>query len=162
MLKYFAFFALFCNTAFANPIVKIVDGDTVYFTENNETIKVRLACADAFECGSSCGKRGKSQFHGVLDLGFESYNFTRNWMLLHKDNIVIDCKNKDKYGRSVCYVLSNGENLNHLLIQEGYAFASKSYCNKEELKMMELAKQNKKGLWALGELEDPAIARHKK
>lgn len=162
MLKYFVFFALLCNTAFANPIVKIIDGDTIYFTENNETIKVRLQCADAFECGKSCGKRGRSQFYGAIDLGFESYNFTRNWMLLHKGNINIECKNKDKYGRSVCYVLSNGENLNHLLIENGYAVASKSYCKKDEMAMMERAKQDKKGLWSLGELENPADARKKK
>lgn len=162
MLKYFTFFALFYNTAFANHIIKIIDGDTIYFTKNNEIIKVRLQCADTPECGKSCGKKGQSQYINNIDIGFESYNFTKNWLMQHSKQIDIHCKNKDKYNRSVCYVIADNQNLNHLLIQEGYAVADKKYCNKEELQMMEVAKQNKKGLWALGWVEMPSEFRHKK
>ena len=162
MLKYLLLGFLFYNTAFANDInIRIVDGDTIYFAENNETLKVRLQCADAPECGKSCGKKGKSQYIKDIDIGYESYKFTGEWFVKNAKSIIINCKNKDKYGRNVCYLNAGNENLSHELIKNGYAFADKRYCNKEELQMMEKAKQNKKGLWALGWNEMPAEARNK-
>lgn len=112
MLKYFFVFLLVCQNVFANPVIKVIDGDTIYiyFTENNETIKVRLQCADAPECGKSYGKKGKSQYIGDIDIGYESYKFTGEWFVKNAKKITLECKKKDKYGRSVCYVVANDGN----------------------------------------------------
>jgi endonuclease YncB( thermonuclease family) len=162
MLKYFFILILFCNNAFANPVVKIVDGDTVYFTQNNKTIKVRLQCADTPECGKSCKKRGKSQYIGNIDIGYLSYQFTKQWLQQNLQHITIKCKTKDKYSRSVCYVIANNNTLNYELIKKGYAYADPKYCNKSEKQMMYISQRSKQGLWGLGWTEMPSSFRHKK
>lgn len=168
MLKYFILWVLFCNTAFANPIVKkIIDGDTLDVVINTATIdnlivRIRFKCSDTPECGEKCNKAGHSQYIGKIDIGEKSSEFTKNWLARHNYKIQLKCEKLGQYNRPECYIVANNENLNHLLIQEGYAVASEGYCNKEELQMMEFAKQNKKGLWALEWTEMPSKFRHKK
>jgi micrococcal nuclease len=133
-------------------ITKIKDGDTIEVLKNSKTFIIRFACLDAPE---------KKQTFNGRNIGTEA--MLRLQKILQINDVVdVLPYYKDRYGRIVAYVYKNGVNLNHDALKNGYGYAYKKYCSKDEITMEQTAKNNKKGLWAYGEYTNPYDFRHKK
>ena len=113
---FFLFFCLFTTgNALADiygKVVKVVDGDTIHLqTIDEEKIKVRLLGIDAPEIDQSFGNQSKS----VLK------------KLIHKKEVHILSKKKDRYKRILGKILLDGNDINLLMIRKGYAWHYKRY-----------------------------------
>lgn len=115
-------------------VIKIKDGDTIeLLSADMQTVTVRLAGIDCPEKAQAFGTAAR-QFTASLCFG---------------QNVKLQGNSKDRYGRTVATVLlSNGKNLNHELVKNGYAWEYKTYSNDPELAALEqYARQNRLGLW---------------
>ena len=145
--------SLFFNKiAFAEKvkIVKIVDGDTFDVFSQDKTIRIRPICADAPESyqtfkGIKIGKIATQELSKLLPL-----------------NSIIDIipHYKDGNGRTVASVYIGDINISHYLIQNGYAYAHKTFCKKQEINMQIEAQKAKKGLWQYGDFTNPIFIKH--
>ena len=115
-------------------VVSIADGDTItVLDENKKQNKVRLNGIDAPEKKQAFGTKSKARL-GELVAG--------------KD-VVVDWKEKDKYGRIVGQVHQGSLDVNLQMVKEGLAWHYKKYSKSEDLSRAEAeAKAGKKGLWA--------------
>ncbi|MCC8409960.1 thermonuclease family protein [Mucilaginibacter sp. UR6-1] len=115
-------------------VVKIKDGDTIELLSHDlQNITVRLAGIDCPEKAQAFGTAAR-QYTAQLCFG---------------QNVTLDGSDKDRYGRTVAYViLADGRNLNHELVKNGYAWEYKTYSKDPELAGFEqYARQNRLGLW---------------
>ena len=117
--------------------IRIVDADTIVL--NSE--KIRLHGIDAPESNQKCiNNKGEKYLCGM-----RATKELRD--IIGKNDVSCSRKDKDRYGRSVsvCYV--NGQDINGLLVERGWALAyrkySKDYVNEENQ-----AKNNNLGLWS--------------
>ncbi len=115
-------------------VVSIADGDTItVLDENKKQNKVRLNGIDAPEKKQAFGAKSKARL-GELVAG--------------KD-VVVEWKEKDKYGRIVGQVYQGSLDVNLQMVKEGLAWHYKKYSKSVELSRAEAeAKAGKKGLWA--------------
>ena len=115
-------------------VVSIDDGDTItVLDENKKQNKVRLNGIDAPEKKQAFGTKSKARL-GELVAG--------------KD-VVVEWKEKDKYGRIVGQVQQGPLDVNLQMVKEGLAWHYKKYSKSAELGRAETeAKVGKKGLWA--------------
>ena len=115
-------------------VVSIADGDTItVLDENKKQNKVRLNGIDAPEKKQAFGAKSKVRL-GELVAG--------------KD-VVVEWKEKDKYGRIVGQVHQGSLDVNLQMVKEGLAWYYKKYSKSAELGRAETeAKAGKKGLWA--------------
>jgi endonuclease YncB( thermonuclease family) len=70
--------------------------------------------------------------------------------LVNNKEIKLTQKGVDKYGRVIGIIHINGQNVNELLIKNGFAWVYKKYYNRSRVNWMILedkAKRNKLGLW---------------
>lgn len=137
MKKIFLLFIFFLSTlavAQSGKVIKIKDGDTVVILDqdyNNHTI--RIADIDCPEKGQPFSEVARQ--------------FTASEIFGKQVQVVI--KNKDKYGRTVGYVLYDEKNLSHELLKAGLAWHYKYYSKDSLMTSLELqAKENKIGLWS--------------
>jgi len=136
----------FAAVAYSNPntdakselkgkVVVVSDGDTISILDDEmKATKIRLYGIDTPERKQSFGTQAK-KFTSKLCFG---------------KNVSVKVHNKDRYGRTVgTVILPDGTNLNHLLVQNGFAWWYRYYAkNDKELEKLESeAKENKKGLW---------------
>ena len=67
-------------------------------------------------------------------------------------NVEVEQKDVDRYGRVVGLVKVDGQNLNELIIQNGFAWVYRQYCKEgfcsDWIKSEEVARKQKKGMWA--------------
>lgn len=114
-------------TTITQPSIKCVDGDTFWL--NSE--KIRLLAIDTPESTTTKEPYGK-----------EASDYTCN-LITHATTIdlAIDSGNeKDKYDRSLYWVILDGELLQYTLVRQGYAeiaYVDKSTVNQDYLKMLE-------------------------
>lgn len=109
---------------------KIYDGDTIGVNNGNENFKVRFYGIDAPE---------REQDFGIYCAEVLSQKLLRQ-------NITLDIKDVDKYGRKVAIVYLNNSDINRYMVQQGCAWAYTYYTDiykQDELK----ARKNLDGLW---------------
>ncbi len=119
----------------------VIDGDT-FELKNGQ--RIRLIGVDSPEYQP--WKR-KPEFYGK-----EASLYLRHLLNKKKVRLQKDAQAKDNYGRTLAYVyLENGEFVNLLLVQKGYAKAKNYPPNNRYRdllkKAQQEAKQNKRGLW---------------
>lgn len=87
-------------------VTKIIDGDTI-IVEGGETLRL---------LGMDCDERGK-ECYGAAKNRIEE-------LLLGKTvTLESDAEDKDQYGRSLRYIFLENQNINSLLVKEGYCIA---------------------------------------
>ena len=115
-------------------VVSIADGDKITVLDDiKKQNKVRLNGIDAPEKKQAYGAKSKARL-GELVAGKE---------------VVVEWKEKDKYGRIVGQVHQSSLDVNLQMVKEGLAWHYKKYSKSAELAKAEAeAKEGKKGLWA--------------
>lgn len=108
---------VFCPSLYAQNlyrVIKIYDGDTVKVTDGNLELKVRLMGIDAPEYKQKYGTRSKAALSD---------------MILGKNVSLVTGKRKlDMYNRILAHVYLNDVNVGAQMIQEGWAYYYRPYC----------------------------------
>lgn len=117
--------------------LRVVDGDTIVLNSK----KIRLHGIDAPETKQKCLNEKNIEYF----CGLQATNELKN--IINKYQVSCIKKGKDRYGRlvSVCYV--NGEDINALLVERGWALAYRKY-SKDYVHQENQAKINNIGLWS--------------
>lgn len=137
-LTYLFFLLAIPVTCFSWPakVVSVTDGDTINVLRDGQQVKVRLYGIDCPEKGQDYGQKAR-------DLAAA---------LVAGRNVEVDQKDTDRYGRTVGLVKVDGQGLNELIIQNGYAWVYRQYCKEkfcaDWIKSEAVARQQKKGMWA--------------
>lgn len=134
LLIFFGFFSWQVQaTSFTGKLVRVLDGDTVEVLQDGKAERVRLAQIDCPEKGQPFGQAAKQY---VLDLSALKI-------------VTVEVKTIDRYGRTVGEVfLPNGENLNKLIVEAGYAWQYKIYSKDPAYADLEAKARNLRlGLW---------------
>lgn len=128
------------------PVLAVVDGDTIIVDLDGKKETVRLIGIDAPEKDDPRTK--------VRCFGIQALNKAKELLIGKKVKLQGDPTqgNRDKYHRLLRYVfLENGENVNQLMISEGYAFEYTyhlPYFYQEKFKEKQIeAQKNERGLW---------------
>ena len=120
-------------------VIGISDGDTItVLNEKHEQLKIRLAGIDCPEKSQAFGNRAKRTLSDKV----------------FSQNVKVETRDKDKYGRTLGIVKIGEEDINQYMISEGVAWHYKKYANTQPTeeadryaKAEETARLNKKGLW---------------
>ena len=165
-LKIITLIFVFFLTSFAGTyqatITKITDGDTVWVKMHHKRVKLRLLGIDTPEEYYSKKmlkdvRMCHTKYKKMRRLGLIATKHTRT-MLYRGERVTVVTKGKGYYGRTLAVViLPNGTNYNEKEVADGYACVYKYKGHKsrelseeefEKLeKLMEEAKEEKKGLW---------------
>lgn len=120
-------------------VVRVSDGDTITLIDSNQRkYRVRFLGIDAPEknqkYGQICGRSLKSKLEG--------------------NNVVVEYRNKDRYGRILGTVFFDGHNINLEQISEGCAWFYRYYSGNVSWKWRDAykdaenkARSNRNGLW---------------
>ena len=129
---------LLFSEQFTARVIRVVDGDSlnVLSLPENEELKLRLYGIDAPEWKQEYGKESKDALRGLLGPNRE---------------ISVKVLDKDRYGRLICKLHLNSEDIsvNEWMVSEGNAWHYKKYApNDISLQSAEKsARKNKLGLW---------------
>lgn len=117
--------------------LRVVDGDTIVLNSK----KIRLHGIDSPETKQKCLNEKNIEYF----CGLQATNELKN--IIGKYEVSCIRKDKDRYGRliSVCYV--NGEDINALLVERGWALAYRKY-SKDYVHQENQARINNLGLWS--------------
>lgn len=131
----------------ANPVVRVVDGDTIVISDKERDVKVRLIGVDTPETVHPSKP--------VEYYGREASCFLTNLLKGEKVYLINESQTEelDRYGPRLAYVYRapDGLSVNAEIIRQGYGHAYTGFPFKyiEEFKALEhFAKKAKKGLWA--------------
>lgn len=122
-------------------VEKVLDGDTVILRGTSQ--RVRLANVDAPERSHGYGRPG--QPFAVQ---------ATKWMqrAVEGKEVGIRCPDEDRYGRRVCVLLLNGEDVNKALVRQGLAWANTAnpryLRDRTMLDAQREAQRERRGLWA--------------
>lgn len=106
--------------------IKVIDGDTVVI----DSQKVRLAEIDAPEISQKYGIESKAYLESLI-VGKQ---------------VTLKPKNTDKYGRTIGYLIVDGQDVSTLMVKNGYAWA---YMSKPAMYSLERQARYKHiGLWS--------------
>lgn len=129
-------------------VVSVSDGDTLTVLHDGRQEKIRLYGVDSPEKDQEFGQKAK-EIAKILITG---------------RNVDVTTMAKDLYGRTVGLVSVDGQSLNEMLIQNGFAWVYRQYCKERFcsawLGLEERARQQKKGLWAGSNIVPPWEWRH--
>lgn len=135
----FLFLPLQCHAkeTISGTVVKVMDGDTLGLrTRERGFIKIRLYGIDAPEHGQAYGNRAKQALS----------------LLALKKTVSVVVKYTDQYKRLVGIVLADGQNINEQMVQNGYAWVYRWFCQEpEKSRWLELEKEARiarRGLWS--------------
>jgi endonuclease YncB( thermonuclease family) len=121
-------------------VVAISDGDTItLLTEDKRQLKIRLVGIDTPEKKQAFGTKARDHLASRI----------------FKQDVEVDLRKKDQYGRHLGVIYSGGVDINQGMIQDGYAWFYKHYA-KEQPKEEALryakaeadARSKQRGLWA--------------
>ena len=121
-------------------VIAISDGDTItLLTEDKQQLKIRLAGIDTPEKKQAFGTKARDHLASRI----------------FKQDVEVDLRKKDQYGRYLGVIYIGGIDMNQSMIQDGYAWFYKHYA-KEQPKEEALryanaerdARLRKRGLWA--------------
>ena len=122
--------------AWTAEVVSVSDGDTITVLRQGQQVKIRLYGIDAPENGQAFGQQAKEVATA----------------LIAGRRVDIEKKDTDRYGRMVGLVHVDGQSLNELIIQNGYAWVYPQYCKEQFCSQWQQAeaeaRQRKKGLWS--------------
>ena len=136
------------NTVFEGQVIKIIDGDTVYFQAKNDNRykKLRLVGIDAPEIHQPFGLKSKQCLVN----------------LINNIPVQIISFGEDRYKRTLAKILIENFDINLAMIKEGCAWFYRRYKNtldKNDQLMYDQAEvsaiDNKKGLFSNHEAEAP-------
>jgi micrococcal nuclease len=137
-------------------LIKIVDGDTLYFKTKNKKVKCRIEYIDTPESrDNKKNKRDISNCRGITakDMTSAGKSATRatKSLLTLKKQYSYSVSGKDRYGRSICVVELDDTTFNEQMVLNGYAVPYRQYMNSSELKhynvLLKKVKSEKVGLW---------------
>jgi len=122
-------------------VVAISDGDTITVLDaHKEKHKIRLSGIDAPESKQAFGSKAKQALGERIG----------------ERNVVVEWKEKDRYGRIVGDVSLGDRNINLEMVEAGMAWHYKRYSKSKELAAAEeLARKERRGLWVDKEPEPP-------
>ena len=123
--------------SFEGKVVSVTDGDTIkVLTENKELIKIRLAEIDTPEKKQPWGRKAKKALSGFLN----------------QKTVSVKPVTKDRYGRTIAHIYSDGVNINREMVKTGNAWVYRKYMKDRTLLDDEdYARKHKLGLWGLPE-----------
>ena len=140
-------FSVFSKTI--NGIALVVDGDTLHIEKN----KIRLHGIDAPEIDQTCTIKDK-----VWNCGIESSLALKKLIL--DNNISCVVSDIDKYNRYIAECFINNNNINKLMVRNGWAIAYRYY-SLDFVEDEKLAKKDNNGLWQ-GKFQEPYLYRKSK
>jgi endonuclease YncB( thermonuclease family) len=94
-------------------VIRVHDGDTITLQIGTENINVRLARIDAPELKQPFGKQAGNYLREVVK----------------GETVTVEVDDIDKYGRAIGTVMLGNENINALMVQDGYAWVYREYSN---------------------------------
>jgi micrococcal nuclease len=113
--------------------VSIADGDTITVLKGKTPVKIRLFGIDCPEGSQAFGKKAK-QFTAAM---------------VFRKHVEIKPVDRDRYGRTVAWVLVDGQNLCEELVGAGLAWHYKKYSKDQSLADLEIrARKGRLGLWS--------------
>jgi micrococcal nuclease len=120
-------------------VTRVIDGDTI---ELESGVKIRYLLVDTPEISG-----------GVECFGENAKQYNSDRVLNQTVQISYDEQCTDNFGRSLAYVTVDGEEINSLLVRNGYAcvlfIAPNGESRLEEFKALQLdAKNARRGLWS--------------
>ena len=138
------------KAAFVN---RIIDGDTIEVTINNEKYAVRYIGIDTPEIG---------------EIGFDEAAKTNSELVLNKTVVLIrDVSDKDRYNRLLRYVVTESDFINYKIVSSGWAKATPYTpdvsCSNYFYEAEEKSARLNLGLWkieteqALAEIQQPVL-----
>ena len=129
-------------TEFSAKVIRVVDGDSVNILRlpEREELKLRLYGIDAPEWKQAYGKESKDALNELLGTNRE---------------IFVKVLDKDRYGRLICKLHLNSEDIsvNEWMVSKGNAWHYEKYAP-DDIKLQsaeENARNNKLGLWSFAE-----------
>jgi endonuclease YncB( thermonuclease family) len=134
-------------------VEKVLDGDTVILRGAPQ--RVRLANIDAPEMSHGYGKPG--QPFAVQ---------ATKWMerAVEGKDVSLRCPDEDRYGRRVCVLFLNGQDVNKELVRQGLAWANTAnpryLRDRSVLDAQRQAQRERRGLWAQPHPTAPWLWRH--
>ena len=144
---------LYSSVSFSEKIIEgkaiIIDGDTIHIGKN----KIRLHGIDAPEIKQTCKIEDK-----IWNCGIESSLALKKLIL--DNNIVCVVADIDRYKRYIAECFINNQNINKLMVRNGWAIAYRYY-SLDFVEDEKLAKKNKIGLWQ-GQFQEPYLYRKTK
>lgn len=131
----------------SGKVIHISDGDTVHLlTPDKVTHKIRLNDIDAPEKKQAFGNKSKENLKKYI----------------YQKNVVVEYKNKDRYGRILGTIYLNNKDINLQQVKDGYAWVYRQYSKKSEYyKAEEVARKMRIGLWFDKNPIEPWIYRKK-
>ena len=133
------------SAATEHKILRVVDGDTFVADINGEKTTVRMIGIDTPESVHNDDSRN-SKFGEV------SSEFTKKMLNGKNVELEYDTNRTDQYGRILAYVYLNGEMVNEILVEEGYAVAKEYPPNTKYSEVFSAAQEDaearKVGMWA--------------
>lgn len=138
-MKKFIFITLLFSVLIAftdeltGKVIKVSDGDTITILDNeNQVYHVRLDKIDAPE---------KKQ-----EYGFESKQYLKS--LIWMKDVLVKYNKKDRYNRILGIIYCNEQEINLMMVENGFAWHYKHFDKSINYIMAEKqAKENKVGLW---------------
>ncbi|MEI6747283.1 MAG: thermonuclease family protein [Methylococcaceae bacterium] len=122
-------------------VTRVLDGDTLTVKTKTKNVTVRLSRIDAPEI-SHYGKPAQPY-------GKEAGDYLRE--VVKGEKVVVYDEGTDKYGRMIGTVMMGNENINALMVEDGYAWVYDQYAQDVQgagLNELEsVAREKKKGLW---------------
>jgi len=125
-------------------IVKVADGDTLTLLQGNQQHRIRLASIDAPETSHGSDRPGQP-------FGEASRQYLAS--LVAGKTMMLNCFERDKYGREVCDIPLEGTTANKLMVLQGFAWANQQghgkYLRDATLPAAQSQAQSARmGLWA--------------
>jgi endonuclease YncB( thermonuclease family) len=129
--------AIFASPAladFTGQVVEVVDGDTIRVLDDGDEVTVRLEVIDAPESDQPFGDAATRYVTGAV-VG---------------ERVRVVEHGEDYFGRTIGEVLTaEGENLNRVLVREGFAWWFERYNDDDSLgDLQAAARAREAGLWA--------------
>ncbi|MDD2462505.1 MAG: thermonuclease family protein [Desulfobulbus sp.] len=117
-------------------VVSVADGDTITVIRDGRQVRIRLYGIDTPEKGQDYGQKAR--------------DLTAS--LVAGRIVEVEQKDIDQYGRVVGLVKIDNQNLNEMIIQNGFAWVYRQYCKEKFcsgwIVLEQTARQQKKGMWS--------------
>lgn len=131
MLNILLFLVL--NQNIEGKVVGVLDGDTIEVLDDRHfSHRIRLAEIDAPEKNQAFGNQAK------MALSRKVFG----------ENVKVELRQKDRYGRDIGLVLLDRRNINMEMVEEGYAWCYTQYSRDPRFRVAQNnAQLSRKGLW---------------
>lgn len=150
-------------------VIRVVDGDTLWLADGaGEKKKIRLADIDTPEhaqpaCAAPACTRAPHPARPGQPFAAEA---TRSLRELAPKGVraEAECQAYDRFGRAICFVFVDGENLNRAQLQRGWARvgAREDWLRDPESEALEAeARAARRGLWQADQTVHPETWRHR-